>query len=345
MADHFPLNELPPELRIRVWEACLPHRTIFYDSPNVGISRTIFHDGPNVRNPTILGPPAIAQVCQESRAVAFEHGSPQTIVFGGWGLMQEQTWYDASRDTIVLTNNVFEQPTDLQKLAASCRVLPTAKSVALCCISMLVEDKASLINNRHFQEHVSLLCRRLRTLRESVENLECVKLILQSNPRPRINGRQREQPIFVDLTDEKEVETAAQILPRAPTERGHSDDLMAACGAVRGKANESPVWPKALRGWEFAMKAIKYQWLQDCFSRDEKTDPTATYVAPGAVIDEGNAWVQSALAELPPITPVFLLYPPSSSSSPAPVQEGCLPMRANSSIRWDCGRWVKKRAL
>ena len=75
MADHFPLNELPPELRIRVWEACLPHRTIFYDSPSIGISLIILHDGPNVGNPTILGPPAIAQVCQESRAVAFEHGN------------------------------------------------------------------------------------------------------------------------------------------------------------------------------------------------------------------------------------------------------------------------------
>ncbi|KAI0447230.1 hypothetical protein F4803DRAFT_546447 [Xylaria telfairii] len=97
--EFFPL--LPPELRLDIWEYCLPSHIIevhdaYYRAPFPGMP---LETRRNVIGPMMPGlpvkPPLISQVCQESRFFALRHGGLQPV-----GLKHARMWFDKRTDSI-----------------------------------------------------------------------------------------------------------------------------------------------------------------------------------------------------------------------------------------------------
>ncbi|KAK4441950.1 hypothetical protein QBC34DRAFT_500007 [Podospora aff. communis PSN243] len=67
---------LPTEIRLLIWQACLPHRTIELDpAPSHGDGPRRFGERVATTSRTNTRPPTISRVCRESSDVAFRHGA------------------------------------------------------------------------------------------------------------------------------------------------------------------------------------------------------------------------------------------------------------------------------
>lgn len=99
-------TELPPELRIAIWELSLPHRVHRFPRPSKMFdflderwTQEEFHGAEADKRP------AIAHVCSEARAVALASGSSKKILFLGTtthGDRLSRVWVDSKRDTAVI---------------------------------------------------------------------------------------------------------------------------------------------------------------------------------------------------------------------------------------------------
>lgn len=100
--DFHRFGDLPPELRIAIWELALPHRIHEYPRPG---SKFVFSDNHWTQEQVVMQPPAIAHVCAEARSVAYASGSvKKTLKFGRSKLSfrLKTVWVDSKRDTAVL---------------------------------------------------------------------------------------------------------------------------------------------------------------------------------------------------------------------------------------------------
>ncbi|RWA06610.1 hypothetical protein EKO27_g8493 [Xylaria grammica] len=101
--DHFP--RLPPELRLEVWEYCLPQRIAEVYDPCHDIQEgeerhlRLCRLCRGSMNFVILGrrtaAPLLTRICRESRALALRHGSLKPV-----GLNHELMWFDKTTDSI-----------------------------------------------------------------------------------------------------------------------------------------------------------------------------------------------------------------------------------------------------
>lgn len=92
---------LPPELRLEIWEYCLPSRIIeVYDAS----CESLFSGMPLRIRRSLVGPflldkpvtpPLISRVCRESRFFALRHGGLQPV-----GLKHARMWFDKRTDSI-----------------------------------------------------------------------------------------------------------------------------------------------------------------------------------------------------------------------------------------------------
>lgn len=335
MADHFFLfSKLPPELRLLIWEAALPRRTILYRSCNRYES-------------VIHGPPTIAQVCRESRIVALKNGSPHALKFkDGRKRNTLLTWYDASRDMFTVRCECTHCLPPVRKQSRLlCGIYPAVKYVSFEFHQRLIDNGALRIDDNRFLKDISLLLRKLRAMRRSMENIGHVNIILNRNSFGDLGGKASvvrdavptRQDILVDLTDEMDVEIVAQILYRHLATRPAGSKLMKTHAAVRGHIETDAHLPYAQRGWEFVMQALKHTWLQECYRRDWHTEPSAIYMAYNDDINEGNAWVKSVLSELPRITPVFAVTKDIFWF----VHMG--PNKGTRKVSWNGNEWVRNR--
>ncbi|KAK6064618.1 hypothetical protein SCUP515_11675 [Seiridium cupressi] len=102
--------KLPPEIRQMIWNFAIPRRVVSIMSPYTSPPpvTTWYHFQ------TTYPPPAISQVCQESRKVALRHGrlraienekpdsDAELIAPGKRNYHREWAWFDSSRDTLFL---------------------------------------------------------------------------------------------------------------------------------------------------------------------------------------------------------------------------------------------------
>ncbi|KAI1465920.1 uncharacterized protein F4812DRAFT_460899 [Daldinia caldariorum] len=87
-------KNLPPELRLQIWEECLPSRSVpMHDSTHRDVEADLEHTAP----PAGPLPPLIGRVCRESRDVALKHGSVQKTAF--W---DTPVWFNRKTDHIYI---------------------------------------------------------------------------------------------------------------------------------------------------------------------------------------------------------------------------------------------------
>lgn len=98
--------ELPPELRIAIWEFSLPHRVHTFPTPLQKFHfRQKFWTQEQVHTAKAAQPSAIARVCCEARAVALSNGSVKKIMVRGQTKQSDRlghVWVDPKRDTVVI---------------------------------------------------------------------------------------------------------------------------------------------------------------------------------------------------------------------------------------------------
>ncbi|KAI1805125.1 hypothetical protein F4811DRAFT_570323 [Daldinia bambusicola] len=94
-------KNLPPELRLMIWEKCLPHRSVqMHDSAHRDIERELEHTEP----PAGPLPPLIGRVCRESRDVALKHGGVEETAF--W---DTSVWFNRRTDNIFIGTDDYDQ--------------------------------------------------------------------------------------------------------------------------------------------------------------------------------------------------------------------------------------------
>ncbi|RYP50497.1 hypothetical protein DL768_004002 [Monosporascus sp. mg162] len=314
MAAEFTLfNKLPAEIRMLIWEATLPRRYICFG---------LIH-GPR----EILRPPAIAQVCRESRAITLKNGSPHYIYSCGYDGL---TWYDPSRDS-VLWGSPRVQP--------SRRTVPRSRPRLLDAMTSIMYWGFNIGFGNH-QADAKQLARSLSDEYMGMQNIRVVNLLLYDkyvvSPalHGEVPGRRDWKPKvidaifgidtirFVDLRDEKEVESISQILCSRQSSIEDGSELIRAHALVQSghKAREQSASqheepssnPKY---WDVLMRDFKYQWLIDRYEHDHETDSSAVRLYHGQHIDEANTWVKKTIAEIPEIRPVAVFRKESMPAS------------------------------
>ncbi|RYO99617.1 hypothetical protein DL764_006758 [Monosporascus ibericus] len=276
MAAEFTLfNKLLAEIRMLIWEATLPRRYILFN--------------PYCYSTVILGPPAIAQVCRESRALALKNVSPrslQTVLVDGL------TWYDSSRDSVFWGIRYSSDFVPLARTEPYPRPLPVS-----AITSIMYEDRDFNTSFENHQAYAKQLARILSHEWIGSQNIGVVNLVLYNK---RIPDQTYWEPKiidtvfgvdmirFADLRDEREVES-------------HQSDT----------AREQPASPyeeslSNLKHWDVLMRDFKYQWLIDRYEHDHETDSSAIRLYHGQPIDEANSWVKKTIAKMPEIRPVFV---------------------------------------
>ncbi|RYP16485.1 hypothetical protein DL767_010175 [Monosporascus sp. MG133] len=301
MAAEFTLfNKLPAEIRMLIWEATLPRRYIFYNAYSGRVSS--------------IRPPAIAQVCRESRALALKNGSPhffQSIHHVGL------TWYDPSRDSVFwgFWNPPQPKPSGYKEPCPHPSLVHAMTSVMLDFWDLDREFENDQVDAKQLARSLSHGCMGWQNIR--VLNLVFYDKHIPSQRhwKPKIIDA-----IFgidmircVDLRDEKEVEFISQILYSHQGSIGDGSELVGAHADVRSvyKAREQPASQHEeplsnLTYWDVLMRDFKYQWLIDCYEHDHETDSSAVRLYHGQPIDEANFWVKKTMARMPEIRPVFL---------------------------------------
>ncbi|RYP21211.1 hypothetical protein DL765_002350 [Monosporascus sp. GIB2] len=300
MADEFtPFNKLLAEIRMLVWEAALPRRYISFEC-----------------SPAILGPPAIAQVCRESRAIALKNGSPH--FFRAYAYYDCWTWYDPSRDSVFLG--------PFRPKSSGPRPL-----LVHAMTSIIVQEGDFGIDSENHQVRAKQLVRRLSRKCMGRPNIQAVHVVIYEkyvdlHPlRSEVSDGSYWKPdvadaIFgidtirlVDLRDEKEVESISQILHSRQGSIEDGSELVIAHAAMRSvyEAREQPASQhKAplsdLKYWDVLMRDFKYQWLIDCYEHEHKTNSSAIRLYHGQPIDEANPWIKKTIAKIPEIRPVSL---------------------------------------
>lgn len=98
--------DLPPELRIAIWELSLPHRVHTFPRPSNKFDFLNYRwTQEHVHGAKIEQLPAIAHVCFEARAVALASGSSRKILCRGPTKDSDRVsrvWVDPKRDTAVI---------------------------------------------------------------------------------------------------------------------------------------------------------------------------------------------------------------------------------------------------
>ncbi|KAK8102052.1 hypothetical protein PG984_015198 [Apiospora sp. TS-2023a] len=118
-------NKLPPELRLEIWKLSVPQNNVLLIGEYPGRVVTI-------------PPPTSAWVCQESRAIAFQHGKFYLI-------NNKQTWFSPEFDRVALDKdwieNMFMDSTELRKIAK-----PLLRDVRHVLASPIVNKQGKLRN-------------------------------------------------------------------------------------------------------------------------------------------------------------------------------------------------------
>lgn len=96
-------TDLPTELRLRIWDLAIPMRKLRHHAGDSVTGTEAFRK----LSTTGLRPPAISQVCRESRSVALRRG--RMFQMHRWHTHQEKniyywTWFDGSHDILELEN-------------------------------------------------------------------------------------------------------------------------------------------------------------------------------------------------------------------------------------------------
>lgn len=331
VADHFPLfTKLPPEIRTLIWEAALPRRSL-----PIGFSKGAGYE--------ILGPPTIAQVCGESRAVALRHGSPQPVKLCPMNAYPHLfTWLDPSRDAILHPDWYTPHP------------FPETASVTLGDLDW---DYTILSNEKSYVRGLKRLLRTVKALKKEAKNTRIINLTFYSfedgfgmHPailKPGVGDAILGIDWFrtVDLRDENEVEFISHILYGNRQISHYGQDLVKSHAAVRGlsKVTEQQkrhysVFPPTSRNWDVFMQTFKYHWLNYCYKCDQNHTPLAVRVNLGQEIDEGNAWIKTSLEQLPEIRPVYLItrYPTEATLS----HEG--KWKEKPKVLWNGWKWERR---
>ncbi|KAI0013223.1 hypothetical protein F4779DRAFT_442228 [Xylariaceae sp. FL0662B] len=107
--------ELPPELRILIWQFALPRRVFEIRKETVPVKKNgepdtaneLDHDTWRLRSSDLaallLAPPALLSVCHEARQVALRFGSWKSVGSrprGASRVIRLETWFDPSTDTL-----------------------------------------------------------------------------------------------------------------------------------------------------------------------------------------------------------------------------------------------------
>lgn len=99
-------KDLPPELRIAVWELSLPHRVHTFPTPVKKFHfRQRYWAQEQSHGAEAVQPSTIAHVCSEARAVALSNGSVKKIMIRGQTKQSDRlghVWVDPKRDTVVI---------------------------------------------------------------------------------------------------------------------------------------------------------------------------------------------------------------------------------------------------
>lgn len=89
-----PFTRLPPEIRIMIWDLAIPKGQL-----RLQMKCYCHPDDRIISFPPSLLPPAVAQVCRESRAVACRSGI--IVSFECPNCSEElKSWYDSGRDKV-----------------------------------------------------------------------------------------------------------------------------------------------------------------------------------------------------------------------------------------------------
>lgn len=154
-ATSFPLfRHLPPELRVIIWEICLPSRLIPLSALVIAHKH---HYLPPRRSATaaitkllrsVLGKPCrISQVCRESRAVATARRQPAEELDLEWltGPGTGGGWFDPRTDTVFVDCDVFDKYTgiwhDVQQALGMTRPAPPGSSSERGCVRVALANE------------------------------------------------------------------------------------------------------------------------------------------------------------------------------------------------------------
>ena len=210
--NFFLFSKLPAEIRIFIWEAALPRRFLVYDDYTE-------------RNYEKLGPPAIAQVCHESREIALRNGSPHSFMLQSGRLVY--TWYDASRDVISVNMRGWSCPRDSDIREN----IPGSLYDAVTSIT--INDRDWIASDWAVSQRLSrLLCLRTHTWhrrRERSRKIDQIDIVVMNSSDIHTHNDPRMEPcepefvdrffggnedIMVDLLDDAEVGRVREALNR-----------------------------------------------------------------------------------------------------------------------------------
>lgn len=307
---------LPIELRHMIWELVIPSRLIV---PKV--SGFVYSPGP----------PAIAQACRDSRAVALKHGGPYS--FDTDKKCGSTAWYDSSRDVILWAGRIPRR-----WLWSNNRICPDIWQAAtsLTLLARKVDDVKAWAENFFFLPYSSYY---RRSYLPSYANLRQIDVLLQSegyfanaNWAPKtvqaIFGN--ESVILIDLRDTDEVKRVQKIFNADYRTRAGIRALGSASGILA-----SPGCP-----WPEIQAEIKLQWLKCNYQQDTVNAPKSGGPTPVKVEnyewDDTNEWIKATLEKLREIRPVFMIRKKG---------EDQIAMRSRHrgsrrpNVCWDDGKW------
>ncbi|KAI1258938.1 hypothetical protein F5Y18DRAFT_443903 [Xylariaceae sp. FL1019] len=147
-------GELPAEIRLLIWEYCLPRRVAeIYDALFEQLSRDICEQRGFTYRPSLgvpLVPPLISRVCQEARAIALHSSCLQPM-----GISKAVLWFDKRTDAISIDPTITTSYTKHMR-DANWSVLPRClhdTAIPICIAARLVHHEVEF---KRWQKRQSL---------------------------------------------------------------------------------------------------------------------------------------------------------------------------------------------
>ncbi|KAI0475248.1 hypothetical protein GGR56DRAFT_504490 [Xylariaceae sp. FL0804] len=290
MADTFsPFKRLPLELRLIIWEYCLPCRLLV----------------PRQWGPFCSpGPPLLTQVCRESRSVAYQFGGPCAVGFLDAHRRFSTTWHDTRRDIVLFS--VFA-------VKPEC---PLFDNLWLLVQTIVVHDSYADLyqgdgkplltewpDQPPYNDVLPLMrlarscCPALRTIYilPSKDDEQCRVVISPESWDQKVSEVffGQDSAVVIDLLDGQQVRKAAHLLQSDP-------EREAWLRLAHKKVCGGTYWRKTVTMCELL-------WLKKAYAQDKEAGKPAVLVEnPWEIRDSQDRWVQAELARMPIIRPCVL---------------------------------------
>jgi hypothetical protein len=275
-------RQLPTEIRCHVWEIAVPRRKL---RPFHHYERELPSRLPAPFSG--LPPPAVSQVCRESRSVALRRGGMFRLYFP-WMSSQKGywTWFDGSRDVL--------------ELSSWC--LPGAHLAPIGLMEILRQAETVLVHMKHIHPSWvnTMFCdaqvrQMLRTMNVQRTHPEAVHKV-SWDPLVVAKLFAIDSVAMVDLENPEEIKQIRELLSPNPERSRGSFDTWLKTWKVKEKKSRN------VHTSTWAKQTFMTAWLR-LFQGDDELRTNCLCV--DGSINQAIPWIQDSMLRMPRIRPVY----------------------------------------